>query len=397
MSTTTTAIQGSNKPAKTDWGALLSPLTITLGALLALQLLLALALEVGGRDLAPSGSQGPLLAFDPEKVTAIRVQDTEGEPVLVEKTESGWVIPSLGNLSAGEHKVTSLISKLKGLQKGLPVSTSEEALARFKVADRNFERKLTLERGDKPPVILYLGDSPGFRRLFVRAEGDSAVYDVQLGLFDAPDKADAWSDRTLLHLDAEKVRKLTFAGLTLERKDDGWRLADLAEGEEQDEAAIEDKVRALTNIDFVGVSAGEQEPAVDKEAEPVEIEATLTGGDTLRYRIAKLAEGNDYLLTVSNRPQRFILASYEGEELTGIERANLLENSTKPTQNPPGKSVPAGAVESGSAEPAGETAGGPAEEEDVPESGSADSRSTQTQGGPSTTEPPGGAGAQPKR
>jgi hypothetical protein len=356
MQNMTTAKPDGAGPTKTLWR---SPLVIGLGALLALQLLLALGLDLGGKDMTPAASQGPLLALDPEKVTEIRIQSAEGEPMLVKKTKKGWIIPSLGELPAAEHKVTGLLTKLEGLQKGLPVATSEQALKRFKVADQAFERKLTLEQGGSAPAILYLGDSPGFRQLFARADGDGAVYDVELGLFDVPDKADNWSDRTLLHLDAEKIRKLTLAGLTLERKDDSWHLADLAEDEEQDDQAIEDKVRALASIDFLGVLKDEKEPAVSKDASPVEMEATLTSGETVRYKLTKLADGDDYLLEVSNRPQRFTLSKYMTEELTGLERADLLkktgETAESLSQEPEPVSAVMGETGSGSAEPVGKT------------------------------------------
>jgi len=377
----TTAIQGGIKSAARDWRASLSPTVITLGALLALQLLVALVLEIGGRGMEPAGSQGPLLAFDRDKVTGIRIQAPDGEPVLVTKTEGHWIIPSLGDLPAAEHKVTGLLSKLADLKKGLPVATSEEALKRFKVSDQVFERKLTLESEEAAPAILYLGDSPGFRRLFVRTDGDSAVYDAELGLFDAPDKASDWSDRTLLHLDTEKLQRLAFSGVILERKDDSWQLADLAEGEEQDEQAIEDKVRALANIDFLGVLTDKGEPEVDKEATPVEIEATLANGETLHYRIVKLAEGNDYLLEVSNRPQRFTLASYVAENLTGTSRARLLKASEEAVESPSEESPPDEAVgsESGSAEPTGQTPISPqGSEQDAAGAGSPDPEDTST-------------------
>jgi len=258
------------------------------------------------------------------------------------------------------------------------VATSEEALKRFKVADEGFERKLTLERGDEPPVVLYLGDSPGFRRLFVRAGGDPAVYDAELGLFDAPDKADSWSNRSLLHLDAEKVERLMLPGLTLERKDDGWRLAGLDKGQEQDQGAVDDAVRALTNIDFVGVVADKKEPAVSKDASPVEIEATLAGGKSVRYEISKLAKGSDSLLTVSNRPQRFTLSQYMAEALTGIERTDLLKKPAEPKQGPTAEPLLEGADESGSSEPAGTTASGtPAQTQDAAESVAPEPKATE--------------------
>jgi len=323
MPTTTEAQKrGAGSRNRAAWR---SPLVTALGALLVLQILIAFLLGIGGKKIGPAESEGPLLAFDSEQVTSLRVRASEGEQVRITKTQDGWIIPALKDLPAAEHKVTGLLAKLAGLQKGVPVATSEGALKRFKVAADAFERKLVLERGEAPPAILYLGDSPGFRRLFARAEGDRAIYEAQLGLFDAPDQADNWSDRTLLHLDAKTIRKLALAGLTLERTDDDWRLVDLATGEEQDQQAIKNKVRALTNLDFLTVLVGEDKPALNTDAAPIELEATLAEGEPIRYRISKLAKSDDYLLEASNRPQDFRLAGYEVKALTNLRRADLLK------------------------------------------------------------------------
>ena len=330
-----TSLGTQNGSIVADWRSLLSPTVMVLGALLLLQLVAALILGLGGKDMEPTGTQGPLLAFDRDQVTGIRIHVPKGEGVLLAKIDDGWVIPALDGLRAAQSKVSDLLSKLGELEKGLPVATSEAAQKRFKVADHNFERKLTLEGGNGTLATLYLGDSPGFRRLFVRADGDDAVYEAQIGLFDAPDKPDAWSDRTLLYLNKDNVQELTIGELTLERKDDGWRITDLTAGEQQDPDAVEDLTRMLTSIDFVGVLGADTESAISQEVPPLKIGAVLTTGETIGYRIAKLEQDNDYLLEVSNRPQRFKLAAYAAEELTGIGRASLLQETVPAAEIPP--------------------------------------------------------------
>jgi hypothetical protein len=43
-----------------------------------------------------------------------------------------------------------------------------------------FERKVVLAAGDKPLATLWLGESPNFRRVYGRADGDDAIYDLDL-------------------------------------------------------------------------------------------------------------------------------------------------------------------------------------------------------------------------
>lgn len=369
MQTTTETTKIGDKPTKTE--RVFSPLVKALGVLLGLQILAALALGLGAKGFAPAGRGEPILDLDPDRVTEIRVQGRDGKSVVLTKKDKGWVIPSLGDLPASEHKVGSLLEKLDGLAQGLPVGTSQEALERFKVADEAFERKLTLTGGDGPPAVLFLGDSPGFRRLYVRAGGDAVVHEAELGLFDAPDRVDDWTDHSLLHLDEAEIERLTFGDLALEPGDDDrWRIAGLTAEEAQDEDAVAALVRALASLDFIGVLAEGEEPAAAPDAAPTAIGVTLKSGETIDYRIVKMAEGNDYLLEVSNRPQRFTLANYQAEDLIGVTREGLLKRGdeeaeaaaqeqppVEPALSPeraegrPGAAGPASGSEEGSSEP----------------------------------------------
>lgn len=338
MATITTTARNSTEPtAKKTRNTLGSPLIIGLIALLALQLTLALLPGIGGKAIGPAEPGQPLLPLDPEQITGIRIHTPDQKaPTVIEKGADGWTLPALQDLPADRHKVTALLTKLQDLRKGLPVATSEGSLERFRVADQAFERKLELARGDDSPLTLYLGDSPGFQRIFIRADGDGAVYEAKLGHLDAPDRPDDWSDRTLLHLDPENIEKLTFSGLDLQRTEDGdWRLADLTADEQQNQEATKERVLRLTNIGFRGVSTDQDPPEIDAQVAPIEIQTTLTDGATITYRITKIADGDDYLLQASNRPQGFRIAAYMAEELAAIQRPDLLKKPEEISDDAP--------------------------------------------------------------
>jgi len=358
MQPTTAVANSKTLPTGSPWrAALRSPLVAALGALLAAQLVATLLLGfLGGDRIESAGSRGPLLDIERDQVTSIRIAVPEQEPVLVTRAADGWRIPALQDLPAAEHKVTALLSKLEALEKGLPVGTSAAALKRFKVAEDSFERKLSLEGSAGVLASLYLGDSAGFRRLFVRADGDNSVYEAEIGLFDAPQDAVDWSDRAILHLKTEDIKQLRLEGLTLDRSDDSWRLADLAEGDEQDTEAIEDLVRRLSSMDFVSVLGPEEKPAVNQDISPVEVEATMASDETVRFRIFKLEEGDEYLLEVSNRPQRFTLAAYAAEDLLDIDRTRLLKEPELPAEGSSESAPPPTAATDDDSDPATEMA-----------------------------------------
>jgi len=326
------SLQTAKQAQKTNAG-LRSPLVVFLGALLALQLLAAVILGTGGSDLSPAASQGPLLAFEDARVSRLVIASDAGELTL-EKTDQGWQLPSLGGFPASQFKVSELLEKLSKIQKRIPVATSETALTRFKVADEDFERRLTLEGADGTLGTLYLGDSPGFRRLFVRSGGDPAVYEAELALFDASDKADDWTEKTALHLERERIKGVKTGDATLIRGGDGtWSLADLGEDEKQDQDAVNDLLRRIANLNFRGVLGSENNPEYGQDAPALRFTVTLED-KSLDYVLSKHADSEDYVLKVSDRPYYFRLSRYDAEDLTQSTRDTLLASDEDAAETP---------------------------------------------------------------
>ncbi len=306
----------------------LTPLASALTILLLVQIAFALVLGFGGRDLAPAQSQGPLLAIDRDRITRIRIEAPETEPLVLERKDGAWRIPGLGDFPAAGFKIDELLGKLAAIEKRLPVATSESALTRFKVAETGFERRLTLEGADTPAATLYLGDSPGFRRLYVRAAGERAVYEAELALFDASEKANDWTDTTHLHLPAENIQGMRLADATLERENGVWRLVDAAEGEELDQQAVDEAARKLASLDFSSVAASAVPGnEADGTVAPQKVfGVTLGTGETREYRLSEIGDSEDWSLRVSDLPYTFVLPAYVAEGLT-MDRASLLQAS----------------------------------------------------------------------
>lgn len=320
----TTTGSGNRTPG---WRTLLAtPLLAGLAGLLVLQLLAALVLGLGGGDLAPAPSEGELIAFEPGEVETIRIAARGGDPIALVRGESGWRIPVLADFPASQSEVDGLLERLDGLQRRLPVATSAEARERFRVSDATFERRVTLEGADGTLGSLYLGDSPGFRRIFVRVAGEDAVYEAEMGLFDVPAEAGEWANRTALHLERETLARIELADVALERADEGWQVADLAAGEEADPEAVDEAVRKVTGVNFREVLAAEGEPAYESEAPVFEYRVVPAEGDTVVYRLFEPTEGDGYVLEVSDRPHRFALTPFVGEGLAGLSRAEVLKD-----------------------------------------------------------------------
>jgi hypothetical protein len=311
----------------------LTPRLIALSALLVAQLALALLLGLRGTDLAPAAAQGVLLDFPRDAVSQIRIAGADGDEVELVRAEGVWRLPALGDFPAASFKVAGLLDKIAAAERRLPVATSAEALRRFRVADDAFERRIRLAADGRELGVLYLGDSPGFRRLFVRVDGEQAVHEAEIGLFDAPSAASDWADRTALHLDEDSIRRVELADITLERVEHGWQLADLAPGEALDQAAAARAVRQLANLSFAAVLGTEALPEYGLDTPALSIRILLTSGEVIEYRVSRTE--SPIALAVSGRQQIFELADYTGRDLAELTRASLLSPPLKPDESDP--------------------------------------------------------------
>ncbi|MGD8207344.1 MAG: DUF4340 domain-containing protein [Thiohalocapsa sp.] len=309
-------------------GALKTPLVIGLGAALAVQLTLALLLGAGPA-MAPAEADAPLLTFDADKVTGIEIRAGDSEDnVTLTRIDDGWVLSDLGDFPASATRVDQLLDSLAALRRPLPVATSEDAARRFKVAGDRFERRLTLRAGDDDIGTLILGDSPGFRRLFARVDGEEAIYDLRLALFDLSAAPDDWIDRGRLQLEQDRIRRVAGPDWTLSNGDDGWTLEGSDEAPDAD--AVGDLLSSLSSLGYRGVLGAEERPEYGLDSPAASLAIELDDGEKRTYRIAPLADESDYVLKREDDPYYYRLARFDVEGLLDLTADRLLGREPAP-------------------------------------------------------------------
>ncbi|MCF7992990.1 MAG: DUF4340 domain-containing protein [Thiohalocapsa sp.] len=329
-----------NPVARLDAGwkeALKTPLVLALGALLGVQLLLAAVAGSGG-GMEPAAVDAPLLAFEPEDITALEITDAEGaETVLLSRAGDGWVLSALGDFPADGDKVDTLLQSLAELNRPLPAATSADARARFKVADDDFERRLTLRAGNKDVASLIAGDSPGFRRLFARIDGGDAIYDLKLALFDLSNAAGDWMQRDRLQIDQQRITGIAAGDWSLTKDGENWTLDGSDKAPDAD--MVDQAVQAVAFLGYDSVLGTEDKPEYGQSEPVLRVDVTLDGGETRVYSISRQmagdASGSDsgegaaegaatYVLKSDDSPYYFALQAYMLDGLLDLDRAKLL-------------------------------------------------------------------------
>jgi hypothetical protein len=320
---------------------------LSLSVLLAAQLLLAGGLALASVQRRGGPANTPLFAFEKAAADRVVVEGPAGAKVELLKAGGAWKVASRGGFPADAGKVERLLDRLAALRRAEPVATSAEAAARFKVADGDFERRVTVEVGGKPVATALFGTSAAMRAVHTRAAGSGDVQLAEFSTWETPAAPDEWVDKAVLRIPRGEVEAVIAGGVTLERSAPveepsaegaappapSWRATGLPKGATLDPAAAEALVTAVADLAISGVSDAPAASVPDTFV----VTVRRAGGKTVEHRLAKpAAPGTDWTLRTSARPETLRVAAYAAEALQRAADPGTLSGKP-PAPAPPTK------------------------------------------------------------
>lgn len=189
-----------------------------LGGVLLAQCILIAGIYLSGESRS---SERSLLSFTPEAVSVISISDGEGPVVEMQRKDGVWL--AADGVPVDAAKINAVLEKLAGIASSWPVATSTGSQVRFEVGEDNYQRRVTLNSQNETLIDLYLGTSPGFRRVHARNAGADAIFSIDFAAHEVPVNADHWLDKSLLQ-PAELSRVELSGSWALTRADSSWLL-----------------------------------------------------------------------------------------------------------------------------------------------------------------------------
>lgn len=295
-----------------------------LGAFLVLQLILALITLAGGEKYAAFEASEALLTFDADQVDRIEITEPDKDSLVLEKQDGEWRLPGVDGFPAKATRVDNLIGKLTAMKRGWPVAETDAAAGRFKVEEDAFERRIVLYEDDDEVAELYLGTSPGFRKVHARVADESPIYAVEFNNFEASRESRDWIDSAILRLATDKITRIEMPDVTLVRDGDQLAVEGLGEGESAEQGEIDKLADRIAKLDIQDVHG--REPDDWNLDDPLlRFSVTLEGGEKRDYLVAKPKTGADYVLKVSGFDHHFKVASWNIDPIEQVDRAKLVE------------------------------------------------------------------------
>jgi len=298
-----------------------------LSGLLAAQLVLAMILGLTGEDYSTYQTEEKLLSFNRQAVSGLQIVDNT-DSMEIEKQEDKWLLPNSGNFPASQRKVEQLLDTLAALEKGWPVARTRGAAQRFAVDKEQFERKLILLSDDESRTTLYVGSSPGFRKVYVRPGDQDEIFTVDFNTWEASAKAEDWIDTDILALDQSSVQRIEMPGIMMQRQDGTLQVMNLDEHEQTnvDESSV--LLGQLTGLRIQSLLGTELEPEYRQDEPALEIRMTTDGGEVLDYRFSKPQDASYYVLKRSDLDFYFEVAEYTLNPVREATREKLVRART---------------------------------------------------------------------
>lgn len=303
-----------------------------LAGLLLVQLALAVAFNSSKDEYQAFSANEPLLAIDSKAVDGLRLDDGK-QHVVLKRSGGKWILPEAGEFPADGKAVVRLLGKLTGLKKGWPVATTASAARRFKVAPDDYERRIQLLQDDKVLATLYVGTSPGLRKVHARIDGDDAIHAVALNSWEIAGKTDDWIDKDVLKLDAAAMTRVELPAVTLIRQDKDMVVEGAADKTNTSETAS--VIERLAGLQVRGLVDADTAKKYRKNKPTFVIELTHKDGVALHYRFDQAGDEGWYLLRRSDMARDFRVDNYTAEYLRDMSRDKLVNDKGGAGQDKP--------------------------------------------------------------
>ena len=225
---------------------------------------------------------------------------------------------------ADESSVERLLEKIEGLERGWPVAATSGAAKRFKVADEEFERKLTLSKGDDDIASLFVGSSPGLGKVHARLLGEDEIYAVELNAYEMETDREDWIDKSVLSLKAEDIAGIELPNMTLVREENGMVPDDLAEDEEAVREEVDRVVDRVADLKIRSVLGKERQPEYLQEEPELKYTVKLVSGESREFVLSKPKDESYYVLKSSVRDEFLSVDTWTVDRIKEVAREKLV-------------------------------------------------------------------------
>ena len=265
-------------------------------------------------------SSSKLVSLNENEVSEIIISE-EKNVLGVKKVSNNWVFKDK-DILVNSEKAKKLVSKLLSLNRGMPVGKTKNAAKQLEASKEVFKKKVELVGKNGSSKIVYIGNVPSFKKVYVSLEGEDNTYSVSFDSFTLSAKEDDWYDDKLLTFDYQKIDKISFKDFVV-TKNEGYLIEGLKENEELQTEKLNSFVQRIASLRYDSIPSIVIPDGFSEAKNQIEF-SIVRGGDTIDY-IVKGPIGEDvYYLKASNQKYYFKIHKALNDALLSQGRGSFI-------------------------------------------------------------------------
>ena len=267
----------------------------------------------------------PLLAVDAESMDTVTIEQP-GEALLrITRKDGGWGLSDKDGYPVLPAKFEKFADKLLNARRSWPVGRTLVAARQFKVTPDHFERRVRFLRGTDVLGDVFLGSSPGFRKVHARLDGDEHTYAIDFNAFDAPVEAGQWYDTEILKTAVEDIARIDLGVYALKADGGAFQVEGLRENERTDAEEVRKLVERVSEVGFTGILFENGKAIFDAGTRVLEYTIEMKDGPAVTHTVAAPEEGREYILKSSAHPHYFKVVRDRFDDLRDTSRVQLVK------------------------------------------------------------------------
>ena len=295
-----------------------------LSLLLAAQLLISVAVFWPREERGNQDARSAILSLSQDSIDRIEISDGSGDVQLL-RGDQGWTLPDYFSLPVDQASTETVLTALPSQPRGWPVASSDSAAERFEVAEDRYQRRVRFYQTDSLVGEIYLGSSPGFRKVHSRPGDNRQVYAIEFSSFDLPMGQADWLDKRVLQLDADIT---AFTGLDYQitqSQDASWKDP---EGAPAQQADVDQLINGLKGLRVTAAA----DPATTELLRQMEVPANLkvtTASGNYGFRLFEIEDA--HYIQREDIPVFFSISAFDYDRLNKVSAASLFPPAAEPS------------------------------------------------------------------
>lgn len=242
-----------------------------------------------------------LSTLNKAQIEKIVLTEKKNNITLVKKNDI-WTLKDKFDFPANQEKISKILDAILVPQNLRLTGKTNNALKKFKLDENNYIETIDLISKDKTDTLI-LGDTPEFKKIYIRNKKDSNSYILDLAKFDLDTNIKNWYLKDILGINKNLVKRFVFSTFSIIKKDNEFVIENVDSMKDIKKEPFDFLLNQLFNISFLDIISKNK---IDDKTPLFTIEVQKEDNTKM---VLKFLKSNDlYIMKISTMPWDFSIS-----------------------------------------------------------------------------------------